>query len=100
MLLPKHNHVRSKAYLNGARGESCTICGANDGTVVFVHLDAQWAGKGRGIKADDIAGFDGCLVCHDRYARLNGDPLADWEITRAMYRTMRRRIEQGIIKLS
>jgi len=96
-IIQKFNYVRSKTYRNGAKDQSCTVCDMNDGTTVFVHLDAQYAGKGRGIKADDVAGFDGCQECHDRYARLDGNPLPEWLITRALYRTVKRRIEQGIL---
>jgi|SRR3990167_59146 len=96
-IIQKFNYIRSKTYRHGAKDQSCTICEIQDGTTVFVHLDAQWAGKGRGIKADDVAGFDGCQTCHDRYAKLFGQPIPDWMITRAVYRTVKRRIEQGIL---
>lgn len=71
----------------------------NDGTVVFAHLNESWAGKGIGIKADDLAGAFLCAGCHAEYDRpfnLLGR-IEDWEITRAMYRTWRRLWERGII---
>lgn len=92
-MIQKHNHIRSKAITQAANGEACVICGKNDGTTVFVHLDEQWAGKGMGIKADDIAGFFGCSLCHHIY----GSRMEDWEIARAMYRTWRRLWDLGII---
>ena len=97
-IIHKYNYVRSKIYTDSAKDQSCTICGTNVGTTVFVHLDEQWAGKGTGIKADDIAGFDGCDLCHMRYAGiLPGERIPEWKITRAMYRTLKNRIERGIV---
>ena len=94
-MIPKHNHIRSKAIRDAARGEDCTICGLNDDTTVFAHLDESWAGKGMRIKADDIAGMFLCLNCHVDYG--NSMYIEDWQITRAMYRTWRRLWERGII---
>lgn len=85
MLLPKHNHIRSKAILASAKGESCTICGIWDDTVVFCHLNESWAGKGKGIKADDIAGFYGCFKCDSKYDEPKIDLFLDDTIMRAMY---------------
>ena len=98
-MIPKFKHIRSKAIRNAANGEACTICGQNDGTTVFCHLDEQWAGKGMRQKADDIAGFFGCYICHVAYEKKPNFHY-DWEITRAYYRTIRRLFEKGIIKLA
>ena len=95
-MIEKFNHVRSKAIRNAAKGEDCTICGNNNGTTVFAHLNEQWAGKGMGIKADDIAGFFACDVCHSDYDGgffINGHDL----LMRAYYRTIRRLWDRGII---
>src|SRR4030065_1434200 len=101
----KRNPIRSKAITQAANGEACTVCGKNDGTTVFCHLNESWAGKGMGQKADDIAGFFGCGVCHTAYDH-NGKSLQkygghtisgpdDKELMRAMYRTWVRLIELG-----
>ena len=95
-IIQKHKYVRSKAYRDAAKDQSCTICGRNDGTTVFCHLNESWAGKGKGIKADDIAGFDGCAECHRNYDSVK-QIIADFEIMRAMYRTLKNRIERGIV---
>ena len=99
--MKKRRPIRSKAILNSARDEPCTVCGANDGTTVFCHLNESWAGKGAGQKADDIAGFFGCHRCHlgfDGY--LEGNYAISWlDVAKAMYRTWRRLIERGIIKI-
>ena len=106
-MIPKHNHIRCKAIRDAARDEDCTICGINDSTTVFAHLDESWAGKGMKIKADDIAGMFLCVNCHvdygnGMYADYGNDMHADkigynWQITRAMYRTWRRLWDRGII---
>ena len=99
-MIPKHNHIRSKAITQAANGEDCTVCGKSwepDHTTVFCHLNESWAGKGMGQKADDLAGFYGCSQCHYLYdSFVNGRP-EDTDIMRAMYRTWRRLWERGII---
>lgn len=98
-MIEKRRPIRSKRILKAANGEACTICGAQDGTVVFCHLNESWAGKGMGQKADDIAGFFGCSGCHNKYDEGGtvGGLNSDWEVMRAMYRTLRRLWERGII---
>lgn len=99
MNLEKRKAIRSKKILKAAKGEICTICDLPSDTVVFVHLDEGWAGKGLGQKADDIAGFFGCKQCHDIYANLNmhDSIISDYAVLRAMYKTWRRLWERGII---
>lgn len=103
MSLQKIPIVRSKAIRDAAKGEPCTICGRNDGTTVFCHLNESFAGKGVGRKASDIAGFMGCRNCHDEYdgrkKGMNINPMTDWMVMRAMYRTWVRLIELGIITI-
>ena len=100
--LTKRKPIRSKAIRQAANGESCTVCGVNNGTTVFCHLDEQWAGKGMGQKADDIAGFFGCVECHAQYGGItcSGLRINDGIIMRAMYRTWRILIDRGIIKIT
>lgn len=95
-MLLNRKPIRSRRITQSARGEDCTICGTNDGTTVFCHLNEMWAGKGMGQKADDIAGFFGCGKCHAKYDTNIGD-LDDNQIMRAMYRTLRRLWEMGVI---
>ena len=95
-MIQKHNHIRCKAIRDAANGESCVVCGDNSGTIVFAHLNEQWAGKGMGIKTDDIAGLFLCVVCHADYDS-GVDGLSDKVIARGMYRTWKRLWERGII---
>ena len=95
--LTKRKAIRSKAITQAAKDEPCTVCGINNGTTVFCHLNEAWAGKGMGQKADDIAGFFGCGICHDLYDR--HCQLNDEELMRGMYRTWVRLIETGIITI-
>ena len=101
MSLEKRKPIRSEAILKSAEGESCTICGKNDGTTVFCHLNESWAGKGMGQKADDIAGFFGCNECHDLYDQRSSNLYnhSQYEIMRAMYRTWVSLIAKGIITI-
>ena len=104
-MLTKRSPFRSKAITQAANGEACTVCGRNDGTTVFCHLNESWAGKGMGQKADDFAGFFGCSFCHDCYDRRipesAGFAMAHSEgnIMRAMYRTWRRLLDRGILRV-
>ena len=99
MNLTKRKPWRSKAYTDAARGQPCTVCGAENSTIVFCHLNESWAGKGWAQKADDFAGFDGCNKCHMRYDLPHElERLQDWEILRAMYRTIRNRLDRGILR--
>ena len=94
--LTKRKPIRSNAILRAAKGEACACCGVNDETTVFAHINAQWAGKGLGIKADDFGMFL-CRLCHDQYDGRDKHPLEDWEILKAVYRTWVRLIDKGII---
>ena len=100
--LTKRVAIRSDAIRKAANGEACTVCGRNDGTTVFCHLNEGWAGKGMGQKADDIAGFFGCGFCHDCYdgrGSLEVVPYSNDIVIRAMYRTWRRLWEREIISI-
>lgn len=100
MNLQKQTRLRFPSIRKAAKDETCTICGRNDGTTVFAHLNDSWAGKGMRQKSDDIAGFFACQECHDCYDRRSEAKIIKfdcWVIMRAMYRTWRRLIEKGIV---
>lgn len=99
--------IRSKKYTQAARGQQCTlqiagVCNHNPETVVFAHFPDE--GHGMGIKADDFIGGDCCSACHDaidgRVKNTDFDGYTkDFYLRRSMTRTIRRRIEAGILEL-
>lgn len=99
-MILKRTPYRNKKILDAARGAQCTIQGPNcahdSETVVFAHFNDSWAGKGKGQKADDFAGCFACHACHSDYDSGNL-PDANWYLRRAMYRTLRKLIDEGII---
>lgn len=99
--LTKRVAIRSKAIRDAANGQECMVCDRNDGTTVLAHLNNGWAGKGAGQKADDIAGFFSCSECHDKYDGRGSTRLynEDYFVMRAMYRTIRRLWELGILSI-
>ena len=109
--MDKQKRYRNRKYLAAARDNPCTLnspaCNYDSATTVFCHLNESFAGKGMGKKADDFAGFDGCSGCHDLYDRrryLEAHLQEEWQkdenfyVLRAMTKTIRDRIERGIIK--
>ena len=98
-MIEKRHPFRSKAITQAAKDEPCTVCGRNDGTTVFCHLNESWAGKGMGQKADDIGMFL-CFEHHEIYdGRRNGN-LSDRDILRSLFMTIRRLIDKGVIKVA
>lgn len=93
--------IKSKKYRDAARGQQCTlniagVCNYQEETVVFCHFPDN--SSGTGIKADDISGGDGCSACHDAIDdRVKHDIDLDFYLRRSQTRTIRRRIEQGIL---
>jgi hypothetical protein len=90
-----------------ARGQECTVqlfpyCNGNTETTVLAHANSE--DKGMGIKSPDWWGADCCSACHDILDSRNSVPdVSDSEIfrchMRGIYRTIKRRIEQGLIKI-
>ena len=93
--------IRSASIRQSAKGEVCTIngptCAGGTATTVFCHLNESFAGKGMGLKADDI-GFYGCHMCHMLY---DTGQLPDpyFYVLRGVVRTLRRLIEKGIVTI-
>jgi len=89
-----------------ARGGECTIqihpyCNFNPETTVFCHAPSE--SKGTAIKSEDWWGADGCSTCHSIVDGAKRVELSREEITecfvRGIHRTIKRRIEQGLIKI-
>ena len=99
--------IRSKRYLNGAKGSPCTFmgptCNGNPETTVFAHLNGAAFGKGKGQKAHDIAGLDACGCCHAYIDVGHGTkPLMTeaefyWHLLRGVVLTMLDRARRQII---
>lgn len=96
--------IVSKKIRNSARGEDCTfqiagVCNYNPDTVVLCHLPDESHGAGK--KADDISAAYGCTACHDAIDRREwSQELEDnreWYLRRAMVRTWRKLIANGIV---
>ena len=94
----------SKKLRDSARGQECTmgipgICNGNNETVVLCHVPmAPW--NGMGCKPSDYMAFYGCSGCHywfDTDGR--GDPLR-WEYAiRAVFKTLEKAYESGILTI-
>ncbi len=102
---PKRQEYRNPAILKAAKGEACTLntelCNYNTETTVAGHLNESWAGKGMAQKADDIVIFT-CSACHDVLdGRIQNEDFEQnkyWYVSRALYLTIRRLIDKGILK--
>lgn len=103
-MLQKENHYRSRALLNAANGEQCTMrtpaCNGNAATVVCAHSNLGEDGKGAGMKAHDDISVYACYDCHAWYD-FGPAPRAEKQAAfdRAFVRTYKRRKAEGIIKL-
>ena len=101
--------IRSKKYLNGARGQACVNCGANDGTTVSAHyqgIRSAAFGKGTGTKPHDLCVADLCHKCHAEFDSGNGSFVVDpfqrkidlsERFLYCCYLTLIRRASQGIL---
>ena len=96
--------IRSKAILNAARGEACTmhtpVCNYDAETTVACHSNLHLHGKGMGGKADDLFVAFGCSACHhwlDTSGASKEDRLYYW--SRGHAKTLERLVDRGIIKI-
>jgi hypothetical protein len=89
-----------------ARGQECTIqlfpyCEHNPETTVFAHAPSD--DKGMSTKSPDWWGADSCYTCHSivdgrRRTDIDAEEIKAAHI-RGVYRTIKRRIGQGLIKV-
>ena len=100
--------IRSRKYLNGAKGASCKVriagvCKDDRSTVISAHIRDRHAGRGQ--KASDLSTADCCFLCHDvldRRAKMpNGEYLSeeDWLFyaLRGLQETLEARIALGLL---
>ncbi len=107
MSLDKRKPYRNNAILRAAKGQECMMqspfCNSDPDTVVFAHLNENFAGKALSQKADDIAGAFMCSACHDAYdGRI---PVSDFYkeqeyfyLLRAVIKTIRKLLDDGVLK--
>jgi len=99
--------VRLKKIRDSARGQDCTVngptCNHNPETVVFAHY-GEPGEKGMGLKPDDTSGAYACSACHDvldgrvASSACMGDVQKTWYWFRAMRRTWKLLLENGVLK--
>lgn len=102
MMFPKRKPYENQKIRDSAKGEECTMnapgCNYDPSTVVWCHINADYAGKGMSQKADDLAGFYGCAACHWAYDHKQLGNAESWYVLRAMVRSMRRLLDKGVIR--
>lgn len=95
--------IRSRKYLDGSRGQPCTlqitgVCNGNAETTVAAHIRDETFGGAQ--KADDISIADACADCHRVFDGHTHAPLTreEWQFyaLRGLQRTLRNRVERGI----
>lgn len=95
--------MKSPKLLKAARGQSCALCGADDGTVVAAHYSGLYSnalGKGMGQKAWDHCTAHLCHRCHtdlDTYADGNNEERAIRFMV-AIFKTQKRLFDEGVLK--
>jgi hypothetical protein len=102
-LRQRHEPIRSRKYLNGAKGENCKLrfpgCQNDRETVVACHIHDQ-ASFGMGQKADDLSVIDGCAYCHsllDLHKHGMSQALLLEYLLRGLQETIRNRVERSIL---
>jgi hypothetical protein len=92
-----------------ARGQQCQIripgwCNHNPETTVLAHAGGSAAGKGIGMKANDLLSAYACSTCHDIYDRRQPVDIPRVEVDLMFHqghmRTLRIFIEKGLVKLA
>ena len=66
--------AKQSKITKSARGKSCIRCGTNDGTICARHYNGSFShayGKGRGIKAHDLASAEFCHECDQLFSEEN-----------------------------
>ncbi len=96
--------IRSRKYLDGARGETCKlrfvgICNENPETTVACHIHDQSFGMAR--KAHDVSIIGGCSSCHmfldhGWVGKISRTVLLE-HIIRGLQETLLNRIRRGIV---
>jgi hypothetical protein len=79
------------------------VCNHNPETTVWAHGNGSAAGKGIGMKANDLLGAYACSACHDVYDRRQPTQMQRVEVELAFWeghaRSLLKLIEKGIVTL-
>ena len=97
----KTQYYRSPKMLKVMRLFPCSVCGADDSTIVGAHSNNSRHGKGRGIKAHDIVAAL-CQQHHAEYDSSTGEFAfsATEQFLEAVFETMRYGFENGIFEVA
>lgn len=107
LTLQKYPYIRSRKLLDSSRDQPCTLnfhgCKHDGSTTVACHGNADFLGKGTGVKASDLYSVDGCHWCHSildgRQKSEYNEEQIWWFFWRALVKTTNRRVEMGLIKI-
>lgn len=100
----RREEIRSRRYLDGSRGQPCTlqitgVCTGDIETTIAAHIRDETFGKGQ--KADDISIADACFACHRVFDGHGHAPLTTEEwlfyALRGLQRTIRNRVLRKLI---
>lgn len=100
----RRTEIRSRKYLDGSRGQPCTlqitgVCTGDVETTVAAHIRDETFGKSQ--KADDTSIADACYACHRVFDGHGHAPLTSEEwlfyALRGLQRTLRNRVERKIV---
>ena len=98
--------AKQNKFTKSARGEDCTLrlypfCNSNPETTVLAHINCD--DKGMGFKSPDWWSCYACSDCHDvidgRRPMGVHEIVIDRCVMDAIYRTHKRMIEKGLIKV-
>ncbi len=103
-MLEKRQPIRLTKLRDSAKGAECTVrapcCNYNPETSVLAHYRSLDDGAGTRLKPDDTSACIACSDCHDwldRRVRYPYDDEREWYWFRAMRRTWRFWVENGIL---
>lgn len=101
----KRKEYRNPKLLKWMHGNTCQVASpyCDNKNTVPAHSNSSAFGKGKGQKADDCACAIACQSCHDwidgRNGRAHeGNDEREWYLNRAIIRTIRLALVEGIIK--
>tara|TARA_R110000822_G_scaffold31017_3_gene89925 strand:+ start:1297 stop:1623 length:327 start_codon:yes stop_codon:yes gene_type:complete len=102
----KQPRIESKKLRDSAREQNCTlqvpgVCNHNPETTILAHLPDESHGGSR--KSDDFSACFACSDCHDWADGRTKDEWSatdrQWMMRRAMVRTWRHWIRNGLVKI-